>query len=175
MEVVSYIKYLRISPKKIRELGNIVVGLNPAAAIESLRYSGNKGGKLLADALSSANSNAVNNHKLDSSNLKIKSVEILKGPFFKRWQPVSRGMAHQIKKRTAHIRVVITEKDIKKKEVQIVKTGKSATVNNIEQPEKKTTVDNIVKPEKPITEDNNVDLKNKKVQKEVRSTKQDKK
>ena len=55
-------------------------------------------------------SNATNNLKLNSKDLRIKTIEILKGPFYKRWQPVSRGMAHQIKKRTTHIKVILEEK-----------------------------------------------------------------
>lgn len=109
MEAVAYIKYLRMSPKKIKGLGETVVGLDPSEAIERLLIAGNKGGRILARVVKSALANATNNLKLDASSLRIKSVEILKGPFFKRWQPVSRGMAHQIKKRTAHIKVVLEE------------------------------------------------------------------
>ena len=47
---------------------------------------------------------------MNLQNLVIKEIIINKGPFFKRWQPVSRGMAHPIKKRTSHIKVLIAEK-----------------------------------------------------------------
>lgn len=118
METVAYIKYLRISPKKMKPLGEAVLGLSPSEAVDRLLIDGRKGAKILVDAIKSAYANAKNNFKLDPINLRIKTVEILKGPFLKRWQPVSRGMAHQIKKRTTHIKVVLEEvKSSGKKEV----------------------------------------------------------
>lgn len=121
MPAVAYIKYCHISPKKIRELGSACVGLTPSEAIDRLLLNEKKGGKILAAAIKSAQSNAVNNLKLDAKSLKIKTIEILKGPFLKRWQPVSRGMAHQIKKRTTHIKVTLEEITPAKKEVKIKK------------------------------------------------------
>lgn len=109
MESVAYIKYLRISPKKIKSLGGTVVGLDPSEAIERLLIVGSKGSRILAQVVKSALANATNNFKLDTSSLRVKSVEVLKGPFLKRWQPVSRGIAHQIKKRMTHIKVVLEE------------------------------------------------------------------
>ena len=110
MEVIAQLKYIRISPKKITELGRLTVGLTPQQALDKLEYLSGKAPKILSKALNSAQGNAVNNLKLNSQNLVIKEVIIGKGPFFKRWQPVSRGMAHQIKKRTTHIKVKIAEK-----------------------------------------------------------------
>ncbi|OGG15983.1 50S ribosomal protein L22 [Candidatus Gottesmanbacteria bacterium RIFCSPHIGHO2_02_FULL_39_14] len=113
MEAVSQIKYLRISPKKIKQLGRLTVGLSPQNALDRLEHLSGKAPKLLSKAISSAKSNAVNNLKLNLQNLVIRQVSIGKGPFFKRWQPVSRGMAHSIKKRTAHITIKVGEKEIK--------------------------------------------------------------
>ncbi|MBM3283995.1 50S ribosomal protein L22 [Candidatus Gottesmanbacteria bacterium] len=109
MEVFAYIKYLRISPKKIKKLAQLTVGLSPQTAIDRLFFSGTKAAVLLQKAIRSAQANAVKNHKLEKSVLRIKTIEILKGPIAKRWQPVSRGMAHQIKKRNTHIRVALTD------------------------------------------------------------------
>lgn len=109
METVAYIKYLRISPKKIKRLAEVVVGLTPQEAMDRLFVTGTKGAKLLFEAIKSALTNAKNNLKLDSPALRIKTIEILKGPFLKRWQPVARGVAHQIKKRRTHIKVVLEE------------------------------------------------------------------
>lgn len=109
MKIVSCIKYLHISPKKIKTLGRAVIDLLPKEAVERLTLMENKGSRILAEAINSAMANATNNLKLDASLLRIKSVEVLKGPFLKRWQPVSRGMVHQIKKRTSHIKVILEE------------------------------------------------------------------
>lgn len=126
MKTVTNIKYLRVSPKKIRELGSSIIGLNPQEAIDRLLLRGDKRARLMAQAVKSAKSNAVNNLKQNISYLRIKKVEVMKGPFFKRWQPVSRGMAHQIKKRTSHIKIELEE--IMK--VQPKKKDKKTVINN---------------------------------------------
>ena len=110
MDITAQIKYLKMSPKKLKALGKIVVGLTSQDALDKLAFQSNKGARLLLQAIKSAQADAVNNLKLDVSSLKVKTVEILKGPAMKRWQPVSRGMAHSIKKRMAHIKVVLESK-----------------------------------------------------------------
>lgn len=109
MNITAEIKYLHISPKKIKALGHVLVGLAPVDAINRLTLQRGKREKLLLSAIKSAAANAQNNFKLDPRALKIKTIEILKGPFMKRWQPVSRGIAHQIKKRMSHIKVTLVK------------------------------------------------------------------
>lgn len=109
MEAVAHTKYIRISPKKIRFLGRALKGLRPDEARERLIFMSGKAARILSDAIKTAQYNATNNLKLSSDNLRIKTIEIGKGPFLKRWQPVSRGIAHQIKKRTSHIKVTLEE------------------------------------------------------------------
>lgn len=109
MEVISNIKYLHISPKKMREIAAAVIGFSPQSAIDRLTILENKAARILMKTIKSAKANAINNLKLNEANLKIKTIEVGKGPFIKRWQPVSRGMAHQIKKRTTHLRIVLAE------------------------------------------------------------------
>lgn len=116
MEAVAHTKYIRISPKKIRFLGNALKGLSPIEARDRLMLRSEKAARILSDAIKTAQYNAINNLKLSSDNLRIKTIETGKGPFLKRWQPVSRGIAHQIKKRTSHIKVTLEE--IQKKEQQ---------------------------------------------------------
>lgn len=109
MEAVANIKYLRTSSKKIKRLAQLVVGSMPQEAMDRLFMAGTKGAKLLAKAIKSAQATATNNLKLDASRLRVKTIEVLKGPTLKRWQPVSRGRIHQIKKKRTHIRVVLEE------------------------------------------------------------------
>ncbi len=123
MKSSVFIKYLRYSPKKLKELANAVVGLPALEAIDRLSILSNKGARLLISAINSSVSNHANNLKQEKKLLRIKTVEILKGPNFKRWQPVSRGMAHQIKKRTVHIKVTLDEaKEQKTKELKNKRT-----------------------------------------------------
>jgi len=115
MDIKVEIKYLHISPKKLKALGRVIVGLTPKDAIDRLLFTTNKAARLLAQVVKTAAADAQNNLKQDISTLRIKTVEVLKGPAMKRWQPVSRGMAHPIKKRMSHLRVVLVTKEVEKK------------------------------------------------------------
>lgn len=128
METFAYIKYLHISPKKMKPVAGAIVGFSPVIAMDKLLMMKTKSASILSKAVKSAYSNAKNNFKLDTDDLFIKKVEILKGPIAKRWQPVSRGMAHSIKKRTSHLKVVIAEKE-KQKKIQPVMV-KAEKANN---------------------------------------------
>lgn len=113
MKTQADIKYLRISPKKVKPLAQAVVGMEPDEAIDKLKLTGEKAGRMLGSAIKSALYNALNNHKLKKESLKVKKIEVAKGPFFKRFRPVARGMAHPYKKYTSHIKVVLEEEDKK--------------------------------------------------------------
>ena len=54
MEVIAQLKYIRISPKKITELGRLTVGLTPQQALDKLEYLSGKAPKILSKALNSA-------------------------------------------------------------------------------------------------------------------------
>lgn len=108
-EVLATIKYLRVSPKKLREVVGVVRGLSPIAALDQLKFLPKRAAQPLAEALKSAIANATNNLKLKIENLRIKTIEIGEGPRLKRWRAVSRGAAHQYKRRTSHIKVILEE------------------------------------------------------------------
>src|SRR3989344_9176263 len=101
MESITYIKYLRISPKKVKELAKMTRKLSPQEAINKLLFNSNKASRILVSIIKTALANATKNLKFDEAKLRIKTIETGKGPSFKRWNPVSRGMAHSIKKRTS--------------------------------------------------------------------------
>lgn len=80
---------------------------SPALALEYLEAMQKSAATPLAKAIKTAVANAKNNMKLSEDTLRIKSLEINDGPAYKRFQPVSRGQAHAIKKYTSHIRVIL--------------------------------------------------------------------
>jgi large subunit ribosomal protein L22 len=120
MKLITSSKYLRLSPKKTKFLVAGIKNLTPVDALSRLSITKEKSARLLSKVIKSAISNAVNNSKLSENMLVFASIEVGKGPFSKRWQPVARGMAHQIKKRTTHIKIILEEK---KTENQIIKSG----------------------------------------------------
>ena len=108
MEVQALTKYARMSPKKVREVAREIQGRPATEALELLKFIPRKSARLIAKTLTSAVANAENNHNLSSDDLTIKSAIIEEGPVFRRFQPVARGSAHPIRKRTSHIRIILS-------------------------------------------------------------------
>lgn len=109
MFIQSLTKYARISPKKMQPLARAIQGRQAKAALDLLSFLSRKDAYLLAKTLKSAMANAENNANVDADGLTINRVAIEKGPAFKRFRPVARGSAHPYKKRTSHIRVVLSD------------------------------------------------------------------
>ncbi|HUS51961.1 MAG TPA: 50S ribosomal protein L22 [Candidatus Bathyarchaeia archaeon] len=116
MEIVAESKYIRISPRKVRLVANVIRRLPVKEALEILGATNKRAAKPLLDTLKQGIGNAVNNFKLNKENLVIKEIQIGEGPVFKRWRAVSRGQAHRILKRTSHIKLVLAERAKKEKE-----------------------------------------------------------
>ena len=100
-------KFIRLSPRKIRLVADSIRHLSLAEALEQLQVLNKRAALPLKKTLRQAIANAVNNHGLDEKKLCLKEIQINEGPTYKRWQPVSRGRAHSIMKRTSHIRIIL--------------------------------------------------------------------
>ena len=111
MEVKAYTKYARMSPLKVRKVARAIQGRNAGEALEMLSLIPRKSARLIGKTLKSAIANAENNNNLTSDALRIKSTIIEEGPAFKRFRPAARGSAHPYKKRTSHIRIVLTDEN----------------------------------------------------------------
>lgn len=109
MQIRATIKYLRISPKKIRPIVTAVKKLRIAEALNFLEFNSNKGSSLIKDALNSALASAKKNYNLEKEDLIIKEISVDQGIAFKRWRAVSRGSAHAYKKRTSHLRLTLEQ------------------------------------------------------------------
>jgi large subunit ribosomal protein L22 len=123
MEVRAVEKFIRISPKKARLVADIVRGQNAKEALVTLKFTPKKAAKIIHKAVKSAISNAENNFNINGDTLVIKSISIDNGPSLKRFQPVSKGMAHHILKRTSHISVVVSDEASNK-----AKAGKAVKI-----------------------------------------------
>jgi large subunit ribosomal protein L22 len=109
-EIKAKAKWVRSSPRKIKRVIDAVSGKSPHEVLAVLRFMPHKGARILEKVIKSALANAKNNYKLDEAGLKIKEMYVNKGIIMKRWQPRARGRAFPIKKRTAHVTVVLGEK-----------------------------------------------------------------
>jgi large subunit ribosomal protein L22 len=109
MEVRSIYKYARISPFKVREVTREIQGLPVSAALDVLAFTPKKAAFLINKTLKSAIANAENNANLKADGLVVKEATVGEGPTFKRMMTRARGSGARILKRTAHIRIVLTD------------------------------------------------------------------
>lgn len=100
-------KFIRISPRKTRLAADLIRHYKISEALSALKNLPQKAAGPLLKVLKQAVANSVNNYHLSKDSLSIKTVEINGGPVYKRFQPVSRGRAHAIRKQTSHISVVL--------------------------------------------------------------------
>ncbi len=102
------VRNIRISPKKLNVISYIVRGMSAKKGLDTLRFMPKKGARIVYDVLSSAVSNAVHNDSQKLEDLKIASISVTQGLMFKRINPISRGRAHRILKRTSHVDVTLS-------------------------------------------------------------------
>ncbi len=117
MQVKSIYRFARISAFKAREVTREIQGLPATDALDILRFTPKKAALLVTKTLRSAIANAENNNNLNAANLVVQEAVVGEGPTFKRFQPKARGSAGPIRKRTSHIRIVLTDEiEIKRRE-----------------------------------------------------------
>ncbi len=117
MNVTSTYKYARISPFKAREVTREIQGLPVSAALDLLAFTPRRAALLISKTLKSAIANAENNNNLRADALVVREAVVGEGPTLKRFQPKARGSAGPIRKRTSHIRIVVTDEiEIKRRD-----------------------------------------------------------
>src|SRR5438067_12273891 len=109
MNVTSTYRYARISPFKAREVTREIQGLPVSAALDIVAFSPKKAAVLIAKTLKSAVANAENNNNLRVDSLVVREAVVGEGPTRKSFTPKARGSAGPIRKRTSHIRIVLTD------------------------------------------------------------------
>lgn len=127
MQVKSEYKYARISAFKAREVTREIQGLPATDALDILRFTPKKAAALVIKTLKSAIANAENNNNLRAEKLVVKEAVVGEGPTLKRFVPKARGSAGPIRKRTSHIRIIVTDEiEIQRREKNGAKSKKSA-------------------------------------------------
>jgi len=109
MEVTSTTRNVRISPKKAREVAREIQGLPVSSALDILNFTPRKAAHLIGKTLKTALADAENNFEIDSENLVVKEAVVGAGPTYRRYRPRARGSAGPIRKRTSHIKIVLSE------------------------------------------------------------------
>jgi len=117
MQVSSTYRYAKISPFKAREVTRAIQGLPVSAALDLVAFSPKKAAALISKTLKSAVANAENNANLKVDGLVVKEAIVGEGPTMRRMMTRARGSGSTIRRRSSHIRIVLTDEiEIKKRE-----------------------------------------------------------
>jgi len=109
METRAAVKYIRVSPRKIRLVMDQVRGRKVEEALNILSFAPQKGARILIKLINSAVANAEQNSDVDVDSLYVKRLYADEGPTMKRWRPRAQGRATRINKRTSHLTIIVDE------------------------------------------------------------------
>jgi large subunit ribosomal protein L22 len=146
MKIVSKLRYLKIAPRKVRLIADLIRGKKVERAQTVLNFTPKRASLPLMKLLNQSLSNAKNNFQLDPVNLYISKITVDEGPKYKRWRARARGRADQIQKKTSHVTLILDEtvkkaKKVKRTKPKIVSEEKvSKRVAKPEESKKETRV-----------------------------------
>jgi large subunit ribosomal protein L22 len=101
------LRYLRTSPYKVREILDLIRGLDVDDARHVLQFSDRGAASEVLKVLNSAVANADHTLNIPADELKVAVAYADEGPTIKRWRPRARGRATRIRKRTCHVTIVV--------------------------------------------------------------------
>lgn len=110
MEARAKLRHLRVSPRKVRLVADLVRDRSAEEALHTLRFTRKTASGPLKKLIESAVANAENNHGLDIDTLWVREIQVNEGPTLKRFRPRAQGRAFPIMKRTSHVSVVLEER-----------------------------------------------------------------
>ena len=112
MEARASLKYVRISPRKVKIVLDLIRNQDADKAMAILKFTPKAACEHLEELLKSAIANAENNHGMDKSKLYVSKCFVTPGShMLKRVMPRGKGSANRILKRTSHITVCVAEKE----------------------------------------------------------------
>jgi large subunit ribosomal protein L22 len=117
MEARANLKYLRITPRKVRVVADLIRGKKVGAALAQLAYVEKRAALPVAKLLRSAVANADQAAKgqLDADALFVRELQVGQGPSLKRFMPRAMGRAFKVMKKTSHIVIVVSDEKPQKK------------------------------------------------------------
>ncbi len=135
MQAKAKLSHLRISPKKVRLVIDVVRGMKVEEALIQLAFLTKAARKPVIKLLNSAIANAENNLELKKDNLFIKEIRVDQAGMLKRWKPRAHGRAAPIRKKMSHVIIVLDEIETTKakKTKKIVKTEKTVKVKSLDE------------------------------------------
>jgi len=146
MEVKAKARYIRMSPKKVRLVVDVIRGMKVDEALHQLRFINKAAAEPVRKLVESAIANAINNNNLDRSDLFIKRITADGGPVIHRWRPRAFGRAAPIRKRMSHIMVTLDQISFMKEQQGkgVEKEDKNKIAPTVKKIEKKVVVKKTV-------------------------------
>ena len=139
-------RYIRISPRKTRQVISLIKGKNPRKGLAILANTKKRSAGCVAKVLKSAIANLGNRPEVKQEDLYISRIIVDGGPSLKRFRPRAMGRATPILKRTSHITVELDKRAPKLKPVSPKPKAKA-------KPEKKSRPEKKSKPDKKSRKD----------------------
>ena len=109
-EVKAQLNGLRIAPRKVRAVTNLLKGKDVVYALNQMEFYMKRPVLPLMKLLNSAIANAENNFSMVKNNLYIKEFLVDEGIKLKRYRPKAQGRAGEIQKKTSKVRLVLDER-----------------------------------------------------------------
>ena len=111
MEARAIARYVRVSPRKARLVVDLIRGKSAAEAATILRFTEKGVAEVVGKVLASAVANAQHNLKISPETLFVSEAFVNEGPTLKRIRPRAMGRAFRIRKRSAHITIVVKQRE----------------------------------------------------------------
>lgn len=109
MQATAKVTYVRISPRKVQIVLDLIRNQPADKAMAILEHTPKAACEVLIKLLKSAIANAQNNFNMDVSRLYVAECNVGAGPILKRIRPRAQGRAYRINKRTSHITLTLKE------------------------------------------------------------------
>ena len=111
MESKAHLRHLRMAPRKVSVVAELVRGKPVGAALNILKFTRRAAAKPVAKLIKSAVANATDLSKgqVDVDNLFVKTISVDQGQSMRRFMPRAMGRATPVKKKTSHVHVVLAE------------------------------------------------------------------
>jgi large subunit ribosomal protein L22 len=108
-EVQAHLRFLRMSPRKVRLVADLIRGRKAERAVTILSVLNKVAAEPILKLLKSAMANAEHNFSLSVPNLKVATITVDGGPSLKRWMPKAHGRATPVREPTSHITIILSE------------------------------------------------------------------
>lgn len=112
MRTQAVAKFIRTSPRKTRQVVDLIRGKPVGEALSVLQFTPRAASRLVTKVLRSAIANAEHNHQVrDFESLRIVKAHVDGAPMLKRIQPRAMGRAYRIRHRLSHITIVLSDEE----------------------------------------------------------------